>query len=97
MNRLKQAAHEWMDANPEAMAFFRSYAKELLARRRRFGIALLAERVRWEMHFATHSEDGYRINNNHKAYIARVLIAEMPGLKALIKTRCCAGEYDDHD
>jgi len=74
-----------MDANPQIYALFRRFATQMLERNKRFGISQLTERVRWEIALAWQGE--YKINNNHRAYVARRLLAEMPGLEPLIKLR----------
>lgn len=83
---LAAKADKWMDANPSAMALFRRFAAEALLAGRRIGIGAIAERVRWECAVQT-SGDTFKINNNHSAYIARRLIAEMPALASIIETR----------
>lgn len=82
----EEKAVEWMDDNPTVMDMFRKYAKQMANRNRRFGVGLLAERVRWECAF-NYPDDDYKINNNYRAYIARQLIREMPILSEFIVTR----------
>lgn len=87
MSPHEQAATEWMDTHPRAMALFRRFAADMRTRNRRFGIAQLAERVRWECAIDSEPGDDFKINNNHRAYIARQLIAEEPRLAALLTLR----------
>jgi hypothetical protein len=77
----------WKTRNPGVLDLFETYATEMLARGRRFGIGQLAERVRWEVRRTWDTSDGYKINNNFRALVARDLIAKHPGLKALVETR----------
>lgn len=60
----------------------------MLQRRRRFGVKMLAERVRWEV-WTTWEQDsaGYKFNNDYTAYVARDLIAKYPAMAELIETR----------
>lgn len=83
---LRSAAEEWIQKNPAVYKLFVYYALQMAEKRRRFGVALLAERVRWECHFVF-NEGEYKINNNHKAYIARRLVEEHPHLKEFISFR----------
>lgn len=83
---LREAADDWMDANPEAMQQFRRFAEQMRERSRRFGIGLLAERVRWELHLHSAMAD-FQVNNNYRAYIARRLCHEDPRLAELIRCR----------
>lgn len=83
---LKERATAWMDANPEAMKHFAAFAEQLRQRGRRFGMKLLAERVRWELTLRGGAED-FKINNNHVAYVSRRLITDDPRLAEHIKCR----------
>jgi hypothetical protein len=80
------AAQAWIDANPAVFAIFERFALELAAEGRRFGIGLLTERVRWEVAFVYRRHD-WKINNSHRAYIARALIRRHPQLAELVETR----------
>lgn len=92
-SRLEQDYLDWRNANPEAVARFRAFARQMLEAKRRFGMKQLAERVRWESRAAcVRGRDGFRINNNHIAYLARDLVREMPGLAALIEIRVTRSE-----
>jgi len=78
-----------MTANPSVYALFSRFALQMADRHHRFGIGLLAERVRWECAITSTNEDDdpYKINNNYRAYIARQLISDHPGLEALMVFR----------
>jgi hypothetical protein len=91
---LREVADDWMEANPEAMQHFRRFAEQMRERGCRFGIGLLAERVRWEMHLRGVVEGDFKINNNFRAYIARRLCLEDPRLAELI--RCRVTHAADH-
>lgn len=78
-------ARRWMDENPRIYDLFVRFAKELVAQNRRFGIGLLAERVRWECLFLYGGE--FKVNNNYRAYIARRLVRDVPGVERLITFR----------
>lgn len=92
---LREAAERWMDAHPQAMATFRQLAGQAMQRGRRFGIGLLTERVRWEMKIEKPTDGDCKIPNNHRAYIARRLVREMPGLTAFLTMSSTADERDD--
>ena len=85
MNDWEAKAALWMQSNPEAMALFERFTLEAGARGRRFGMKLVAERVRWECSIAKDGE--WKINNSYTAAIARALIRKHPHLAKLIETR----------
>jgi hypothetical protein len=88
--KLRREYQVWRQtsAGQTGYALCRRFALEKLARRQRFGIAQLVERVRWDVPVAIEKDDaGFRLNNNHRAYIARELIEEIPELANLIETR----------
>lgn len=99
MNALDASALKWMDSHPFLMSLFMRFALEKLAKRQRFGIAALTERVRWECPNEP-SQDGadstasagFKISNNHRAYIARWLIRQVPALRELITLRPVTAE-----
>lgn len=87
-NDLEAAYREWKAEHPEVYALFLRFARERLTSGRRFGIGALTERVRWEVDRRwTHDRDNFRCNNNHRAYIARDLVADEPRLAPLIQMR----------
>lgn len=88
MKTVNRARYErWKERNPEAMRLFRQLAREKLVKYQRFGIKALIERVRWDYHFPYTPDEhgGFKIANAYAPLIARELVAEMPGLKDLIR------------
>lgn len=84
---LRSAAEQWIATNPQVYALFERFALEMHARGRKFGVGLLTERVRWECAITTASDDGFKINNNHRAYIGRKLVADHPQLQSFLSFR----------
>lgn len=81
-------AEEWVKANPDAFAAVERVALEKARRRQKFGIGQITEIVRWEMpDLKVAGSDGFKMNNNHRAYIARMLIERHPELGEFIETR----------
>jgi hypothetical protein len=83
---LRLEADEWIARNPAVFKLFEKFALQMAERGRRFGVGQLTERVRWECRFSYEGED-YKINNNHRAYIARRLVEIHPQLENLIEMR----------
>jgi hypothetical protein len=89
-SRLRRQYLAWRATKSGEVVFglCRKYALEKLARGQRFGIGALCERVRWDFPQRLEPDDaGYRLNNNHRAFIARDLVRETPGLRELIEMR----------
>lgn len=85
---LRLEAERWIAENPTIYKLFCSFARDALNRRRKFGIGALTERVRWEVNIHWKKDErGFRINNNHRAYIARKLLEDMPDLEGLLEVR----------
>ena len=82
----RSAAIIWMERHPEVLELFERFALALAAKRKRFGINLIRERVRWEIAFDRRDDD-YKINNSHAPYIARMLIARHPHLADCLELR----------
>lgn len=82
------AAAQWIAANPVVMAIFERLALERAGQGARFGIGALTERVRWEIAVQINrGGEDWRINNNHRAYIARWLVNKHPHIAAYIELR----------
>ncbi len=84
---LRVRADDWIRANTEAYRLFERFALEAASAQTSFGIGALTERVRWEARITMRRTDGFKINNNHRAYIARKLLQDHPRLKGLITLR----------
>lgn len=95
-NELERKYRVWLHEHESVFALFERFAMQMLHRQRRFGIKMLAERVRWEVATTfTPDDEGYKINNNYTAYIARDLIQRHPALANLIETRCIKATQED--
>lgn len=84
-DRFTKEADEWVRRNPEAWFFIRSQAVERTGRQKRFGIGELCEQVRWHMY--AQGVTNFKVNNNHRAALARRLIKEYPPCEPYIQTR----------
>lgn len=87
MSSKLEAAFELFHANnPKVFDLYVRFAQEAKSKGyKRFGIASITERVRWEIDINTVG-DKFKINNNHRAFYARKLNA-MPEFIDFFKTR----------
>lgn len=87
-NEMERRYREWREKNPDVFDLYVRFAKEAFAYRRKFGVKLLMERVRWEARMSiVKDQAGFRVNNSMSAYISRDLLELIPELKGLIETR----------
>lgn len=95
---LESAFRQYHDRHPEVWRYLVRLVGQLQRRGRdRYGIAALWERLRW--HFSIErGEEEFKLNNNHKAYYARLLMARYPQYAGFFQTRQLAGENrKNHD
>jgi hypothetical protein len=88
-------------ANPTFFSLLHKFACQVRDRgRKHFGIAAIFERVRWEMAMETTDPQGFKLNNNLRAYYARLLALYDPTLAELFETRALTRrtpEEETHD
>lgn len=78
---------EYHQANPHVYDALRRFALEARrAGRTRIGIKALFERVRWYTAVEAR-DDTFKLNNNHHAAYARLLMAHEPELQGFFETR----------
>ncbi len=82
---LREETAKWIIDNREVADLFLRFARELALKERPFGISLITERVRWEIFFQHNGK--YKINNNHRAYLARWIVAMEPRLEQYLHFR----------
>lgn len=85
--KLERAFWEFHRANPHVYAELARLAREWVARTGgKLGIAMLFERARWELALQTRG-GVFRLNNNHRAFYARLLMQREPDLAASFDLR----------
>ena len=87
MNNLHQAFLEYHAAHPGVYDLLVSLARCCRASgMTQYGIASLFERVRWHYH-VDYGEGDFKLNNNHKAFYARMIMEREPDLRGFFETR----------
>lgn len=76
-DRLWDSFHQFHLAHPEVMGHLEQLVDEWLVRgQEKLGIEMLWNVLRWQTRLgAMPGEDDYQLNNNHKAFYARLLVA----------------------
>jgi hypothetical protein len=76
----------WIMTRHEAYSMMCQFAQQMKERKRRFGINLLRERLRWEAVYE-YGSDRYKFCNSMSPYVARYMIQQDPELDKYIKCR----------
>lgn len=83
---------EYHAANPEIYQALRTFALEAKrAGRERIGIKMLFEVVRWHTS-VTAKDDTFKLNNNHHAAYARLLMSQESELRGFFELRKSKGD-----
>lgn len=86
-SELERAFDEFHAQNPHVYAAFKRFTLEAIrSGRKRIGVAMIWERMRWHASIETSDAD-FKLNNNHRAYYARLFMLEHPRFGALFETR----------
>lgn len=76
------------ESNPHVYCTLRRLARDWVARtgRRQLGIGALFEASRWDIAITTNDPE-FKLNNNYRAFYARLLMAREPDLDGLFQLR----------
>ena len=79
-------AMRWRHDNLRAWSVMRRIAEDYMAQGRRFSMEKLMQHARYDMETNGYSQ-GFKVNNNLRSALARLLIKEMPGVDKHIEIR----------
>jgi hypothetical protein len=85
-----QERFDWFHANnPHVYRNLRALALAMKTKRgkKRVGIKMLYEVLRYQYDIHTAGEEEFKLNNNYTAYYARLLMAQEPDLAGLFEVR----------
>lgn len=86
--RLERAFEEFHAANPRVFELFEKFAFEVIgAGHRHYSADAILHRIRWHVAVETKSGDGFKINDHHSAYYARLFEARHPERSGFFRTR----------
>jgi alpha-acetolactate decarboxylase len=86
-NSLEKRFWEFHKENPHVYALFNRFAMDVVAsKRERFAVSPIIERIRWYTAIETRN-DAFKINNNFRAYYARLWMRNNPEYENLFSTR----------
>jgi hypothetical protein len=73
--------------NPRVWELYKRFALELVGKgRKRYGISMITERIRWETAISTNGEE-FKISNNFRSRYARKLMSEVPELAGMFRIK----------
>jgi hypothetical protein len=75
--------------NPQIYELFHQFATQSAARkgRKHFGVAAVFERIRWSVMVETEGGGEFKLNNNYRAYYARLWMRDNPQYQGFFRTR----------
>lgn len=86
-NEIEKEFWEFHAANPKVYALFSRFTLDAInAGRVRFSQNFVVERIRWYTAIETRGDD-FKINNNYRAYYARLWMRDHPDFDGLFGTR----------
>jgi hypothetical protein len=96
-NELEKRFWAFHGVNPHVYALFNRFTMDVVAsRRERFGVSPIIERIRWYTAIETRN-DAFKINNNFRAYYARLWMRNNPEHDGLFSTRELTAKRIDED
>jgi len=82
---------KWQDfheANPGVYRLIKHFTFQAIdAGLEHYGMQSVLERVRWHTDMATRNNDGFKINNNHAPFYARLFMNDYPQHAGFFRTR----------
>lgn len=84
---LRLEASRWIAENAERYDAICVKAAERHRAGHAVNVSMLAEWLRLDVHGVRDRIDGYKLNNNHRAYIARRMVADHPELEPCFRFR----------
>jgi hypothetical protein len=94
-SRVELAFREWI-AGPDGRRVEAEAVRRARAVRARglehFGVAAIFESIRYDWTVGLLGDEDYRLNNNHRSFMARHLMREYPDLAGLFELRMLRGQ-----
>ena len=88
LSRMEAAFWEFHLENPVIYELFDKFTRQSIAAgRKHFSHVIVVERIRWATMVETIHKDDFKINNNHRAYYARLWMRNNPSYEGFFRTR----------
>lgn len=86
-SKLERAFWKFHNNNPIVYELLVRFAREWHQYRDHCSMSLLFERARWAYSIEVNTQDNFKLNNNHKAYYARLILDREPDLCGFFRLR----------
>lgn len=85
---LEDKAMRFHKENPQVYELFKEYTFQVVAKGyKNYGAHSIFERIRWHTSIETKCDLGFKINDHHYPYYARMFMKEFPRYKGFFRTR----------
>ena len=86
--RLEKDFLKYHAENPHVWALFKKYTNAAIQTGRgNYSAYAIFERIRWHQDIETRDDLGFKLNNNHRPYYARLFQAQYPKKAEFFRTR----------
>jgi len=90
--KLQKEFESFHTNNPHVYVLFKKYTFEAINRGfQHYSSDAVLHRIRWHTSVETDDPEGFKINNNHTAYYARMFMAEFPRYTGFFRNRKVKG------
>jgi len=89
MSNLETAFWRFHNTNPRVYALLVKLAREWVKAKgkNKLGMVMLFHRARWDIEMSTNDEFGFKLNNNHVPFYARLIMEQEPDLSGVFNLR----------
>jgi len=90
LGKLEKSFWKFHEANPKVYTLLVKFAyqwRQRLGGQAKLGISELFERVRWEVSIHTNGNGNFKLNNNHRAFYARLIMDRHVELREIFRLR----------
>jgi len=84
---IQERYENWRKDHPEVYKLFEQYVLQMVVRKEKFGISLIAERIRWYGIVKKGEKEQFKIPNSYRSRIIRDIIKRWPNVLDYVEIR----------
>lgn len=93
VTKLEREFDKFHNSNPHIYELFKKYVLQVIERGfQHYSARTIIHRIRWHTSVDTTDPEGFKINNNHSPYYARMFLAQYPQHAGFFRNRKVSGE-----